>query len=276
MRRRSVHVLLLMGAMLVMTGYANSQTDQQPQGDSKPAVDTAPPTPEEVFIDAAGEGNLELVRKMLQENPALIRARDEAKATALHVAVANSKVDLVKFLLEKKAEINAKDELEQTPLFLATGPDTEEGLAITELLLAAQADPNLADAEGNTPLHQVTETAFAEMLLAKGASVGAKNNEGRTPLHTAVAAGAKVVVEFLLNNKADVNAGDQEGNTPLHLLINRIDADHDWTLSIGDILIDNKADVNAKNKAGATPLKLALDHKDAGLVELLKKHGAKE
>jgi len=275
MRRTSVHVLLLLGLLLAICGQANSQTDPQPPADK--SVADVPPTPEEVFMDAVGEGNLEVVRKMLLANPALISARDEAKATALHVAVDNGKAEVVKFMLEKKAEVNARNQLEQTPLFLATGPDTEDSLTITGLLLAAKADPNIADAEGNTPLHQSIEIALSELLVAKGANIAARNNEGRTPLHEAVVSGAKAIVELLLNNKADVNAIDKEGNTPLHLLVTRIDTDHDWTLSLALILLDNKADLSVKNKAGATPLKMALDQKDdAALIELLKKRGATE
>lgn len=43
-----------------------------------------------------------------------------------------------------------------------------------------------------------------------------------------------------------------------------------------ELLILKGADVNAKENKGRTPLKLAVETKSNGMIELLKKHGAKE
>lgn len=278
MRKKTVNTLLmlLIASVCALTGFnaVIVQSAQDPQGDDKAKPEAAPASAEEAFIEAVDEGNLDLVRKLLQEKPALIGARDEGGATALHVAVAKSKTEIVKLLLAKKADVNARDQLSETPLYLAISADDD--LVLAELLLTAKADPNLADADGNTPLHVTTERDMADLLIAKGADIGARNNEGRTPLHEAVALGAKIVVEALLNNKAAVNAIDKEGNTALHLLLTRTDADRDWTRSIAEILLANKADVNVRNKAGVTVLKMALDQKDTPLVDLLRQNGAKE
>jgi ankyrin repeat protein len=281
MRKTIVHLLplLIVAVVLTLAGFntvkaQSAQPAPDTQGDDKPKPEASPASVEEAFIDAVSEGNLEIVRKMLQEKPALIGTRDEGEATALHIAVAKSKIEIVKLLLEKKAEVNAKDQQGETPLYLSISADDD--LELAGLLLAAKADPNIADADGNTPLHLTTERDVAELLIAKGADIGARNNAGRTPLHEAVAAGAKIVVEALLSNNADVNAIDQEGNTPLHLLLTRTDADRDWTKSIAVVLLAKKANVNARNKAGVTALKMALEQKDAALVELLRQNGARE
>lgn len=278
MQKTRNHVLpILLALVVLMAAGSNSvqaQSPPQTPGDDQPKPEASPASLEETFMDAVEEGKLDVVRKMLQEKPALIGTRDEGEATPLHLAVSKSRTEIVKLLLEKKAEINAKDHLGETPLHLSISAD--EDLAIAELLLAAKADPNIADADGNTPLHLTTERDVAELLVAKGADIGARNNEGRTPLHEAVASGAKIVVEALLSNKADVNAIDKEGNTPLHLLLTRTDADRDWTKSIAEILLAKKADVNVRNKAGVTALKMALEQKDAALADLLRQNGAKE
>src|SRR5258705_120185 len=149
MRKRFSSALVPVIAILALFCSARVLRAQTPQSSSETA-DEVSATAEETFLDAAGEGKLDLVRKMLQENPALLSARDEGQATALHLAVAKSKIDSVKFLLEKKAAVNAKDQQGETPLLLAITAD--EDLELARLLLAAKADANIGDADGNTPL----------------------------------------------------------------------------------------------------------------------------
>ena len=54
------------------------------------------------------------------------------------------------------------------------------------------ADPNIADDNGNTPLHFITcddtedsSATVAEVLVGYGADVDARNNRGKTALHLA-------------------------------------------------------------------------------------------
>jgi len=94
--------------------------------------------------------------------------------------VANGKVEMVKTPFGKKGRGKCEGSNRANASFPGNGPDTNDGLAITQLLLAASADPNIADAEGNTPLHQITDLAIAEIVLAKGAGINTPNNEGRT------------------------------------------------------------------------------------------------
>jgi ankyrin repeat protein len=88
--------------------------------------------------------------------------------------------------------------------------------------------------------------------------------------------GHKDVVELLLAKGADIKAradDDQRGAggwTSLHAAAryNR--------KSVAEVLISNGADINAKTKDGGTALSLAKDRGYTDIVELLKKHGAKE
>ena len=200
MRKTFSSALVLIGFAIFAAFYSTAVLRAQTPQSSSEAADDSPATAEETFLDATGEGKLDVMCKMLQDNPGLLTTRDEGQATALHIAVAKSKLDIVKFLLEKKADVNAKDQQGETPLLLAITAD--EDLELARLLLAAKADPNIGDADGNTPLHLATERDIAELLLANGATLAAKNNEGRTPLHEAVNSGSKLVVEVLLDHNA--------------------------------------------------------------------------
>jgi len=59
------------------------------------------------LIDAVYEGDLEKVKKLLDEGED-VNARDDYGRTPLHYASIYGIVDVVKFLVEKGADINAK------------------------------------------------------------------------------------------------------------------------------------------------------------------------
>jgi hypothetical protein len=98
-------------------------------------------------------------------------------------------------------------------------------------LLAARADPNLADDEGRAPLH-----------LAAASTVG----------------GSLDVLKLLLEYGADINQRGKDGATPLH------EAVTSWLRSNAPALmmhlLESGADTTAVNDAGQTPLQVALDH----------------
>lgn len=107
-------------------------------------------------------------------------------------------------------------------------------------------------------------TDAVELLVNNGADVNLVDEKGYTPLHYAQ---TPEIVQIIIDNWADVNARGKDGNTPLHMLNPVVAA---------QILIDNGANVNAKNQKGETPLDLAIKNGYEKLVELLRKHGAKE
>ncbi|AKT34475.1 Ankyrin repeat [Pyrobaculum sp. WP30] len=121
-------------------------------------------------------------------------------------------------------------------------------------LLAAGADPNVRDPDGETPLHIAAEQCradLAELLLKHGADPSARDNQGKTPLHIAVGGRCGAVVELLLKHGADPNARNKEGRTPLH------SAAISGNVKLAEILLSRGADPNARAADGATPLHLA-------------------
>lgn len=61
------------------------------------------------FFRAVERGEPDPVRDALASDPALVLARDETGATALHVAAFHGRRDVVELLLAAGAEINARD-----------------------------------------------------------------------------------------------------------------------------------------------------------------------
>ena len=113
--------------------------------------------------------------------------------------------------------------------------------------------------------------AAVKQHLAAGADVNAKDDDGETPLVWAVRRGGeKEVTELLIANGADVNAkGGVNVWTPLH------DAASFGYKEVGELLIAKGADLNAKDKNGRTPLDWTINQKHTSITDLLRKHGAK-
>jgi hypothetical protein len=117
--------------------------------------------------------------------------------TALHLAAAGYRVEIVKVLIAFGADANAVMNHRQSgPLHYAadgyiSGPewDPERQVQTIELLLAAGAKVNAQDKNGAAPLHRAVRTrcsAAARVLLESGADPTLRNKPGSTPFHLAV------------------------------------------------------------------------------------------
>jgi hypothetical protein len=117
--------------------------------------------------------------------------------TALHLAAAGYRVELVQLLLAAGADPNSTANHRQSgPLHYAadgyiSGPDwnAERQVKTIQCLLDAGADINAQDKNGATPLHRAVRTrcaAAVKCLLERGSDATLKNKPGSTPFHLAV------------------------------------------------------------------------------------------
>ncbi len=269
-------------------------------------VGCGPQPPDSSIHNAALSGHIEAVKQHIAAGTD-VNAKDGWGMSPLHWAVERGRKETAELLIAKGADVNAKNDFGQTPLDRANwrnhaetadllrkhggkhgtiqgavdGGDVE---AVKEFL-AAGADANAEDFNGNSLLFYASTTKVAELLISKGASINATNN-GFTPLHWAADRGHEEVAALLIEKGLNVNAKDENrGRTPLHF------SAHEGHIEVTDLLIRKEANLNAKTNDGFTPLdstkqndgdrtKFQLNRELLAqnrivIADLLRKHGGK-
>mmetsp|Transcript_26063 Transcript_26063/g.42509 ORF Transcript_26063/g.42509 Transcript_26063/m.42509 type:complete len:387 (+) Transcript_26063:49-1209(+) len=221
------------------------------------------------LFTAVRENSYYAVKALLKfkANVNVVDARD-MQDTPLHVAVERGNAEIVKLLVNAKAKLNAKDSKGLTPLSIAVMKGHGEYYSDTSLmmpLLDAGAEVNAVNNRHQTALLlAVWDPHAVQLLLKHNADVNVADENGTTPLMAALEEKEvePLVVEYLLEAKADVNV-KLNHSTPLHLAVKKNLMDETV------LLLAAEADVNVKDAEGKTPF----DYAEGEVKELLKKHG---
>ena len=213
------------------------------------------------LIMAAWHGRLDILKYLL-DREADINATYDAGNTALIVSSWRGHRNVVTHLLVEGADIAIKNRGGDDALVWAA----EHGhLGIVESLLHAGADS--VDAALVFACEN-GHTKIADLLLRRGACLEYEHGDHRlTPLAAAAYKGYGQLVEFLLGQGADIHTLD--------------DAALGWAcgsqqLETAEILISNGANVNGHGEEGRTFLQEAVAEGRAAVADLLRARGACE
>ncbi|MFA5293580.1 MAG: ankyrin repeat domain-containing protein [Phycisphaerae bacterium] len=170
------------------------------------------------IFDAIKYGTIEQLQQILNEHPNFVNSMEDSRTTPIIAAVRKGKVEKVKLLIEKGAQLNLADKDGMAPIHHAAEKGEKE---IIEILVKNGADINLESDED-----ECTALGFAiskrhkeavEVLLNNGANINYQNNyPAYTPLHFAVKSDNNDIVQFLISKGADTNRTNSLGETPLH------------------------------------------------------------
>ncbi len=176
-------------------------------------------TTDQAFLDAARHGDITAVERLLQARPSIINARLPAQFKSdagydmrggLHWAADRGDVAMMSLLIERDAEIDIEDAFGHTPLHMAGNAE------VATLLLDAGAEVAVLGNGEDQPIHTVRSAGVAAVLIARGADPGVRGNHGQAPLHRAVEIRDLEFVEMLIDRGVDIEPEDVHGLTPLY------------------------------------------------------------
>ena len=212
--------------------------------------------------DAASNGDLEAVKKILEQDPEQVNQDDQYEWRPIFHAGLRRHYDVVKYLIDCGADLAAHDgyvihyagevpnNKEVVSLLIAYGgldahtkPASEIArqfiyavfLANVERVNAMLRDDSVLVEEryarGDTALHHATRNGDLEIvkqLVSSGADVDAMADQGHFPLYCAAGHGHVETTEYLVENGADLQTRLSDGKTVTEWL--KQYADHDRRL----------------------------------------------
>ena len=175
-------------------------------------------------------------------------------------------------LVSYQRVIDERDNLGRAALHHAVA-DIEERLNLVKQLLQAKAQVNIRDADGNSPLHLACQYGHVDVvknLLKYNANTTAANNTLQTPLHVAATFLQTRIMSILLKENSEhmIRAEDSAGATALHYAVKagqkvqseKTDVHHDrgGEEEVVQMLLRHGADLHDLDKDGRTPVDFRL------------------
>lgn len=173
-----------------------------------------------IMIHASAEKNhLTTMKIFIEKWKWDLHARDINGRTPLHTAVTHGNLEMVKYLIKKRADVSAPDYSCDTPLHVAVFFANSQGnLEIVKHLIKSGANVNARGRNGNTPLHKAVlcadkyrDVGTVRCLIENGANVNATNKDGDTALHIAGYMQYSEMIEYLAKAGADLTIKNNKG-----------------------------------------------------------------
>ncbi|BBN18397.1 hypothetical protein MPTK1_8g02160 [Marchantia polymorpha subsp. ruderalis] len=209
-------------------------------------------------------GELDPVKYLLKRQSEAPNRPDEGGRTALHIAAAGGRVEMVQALLEAGAAVDVLSKTGQTALLEAVYMGHSD---VVKSLLERGADTEVRNLMGWTAIHLAASWNHLDilsLLIEKGAQLEARDSEGRTALHSAVTEGHVDCVKMLLDAGADKDARSVDGRTAVF----RAAAKGDSLLV--ELLLECGASKSIKTLEGKSPYDIAVEKGHGAVLNALE------
>lgn len=180
-REKSISLILTEGNLEELKKYIGNGADVNGEYDGKSLLHFA--------IDNCENNYSEIIEFLINSGANINSCESYLKETPLHRLCARAKprIEIVKSLLDRGANVNIENVSGKTPIFYC---NFNFSLELLDLLVKHGADINHKDKYKNTILHDDfldynTENfeEFIKELISLGFDINSKNNLGHTPLY---------------------------------------------------------------------------------------------
>jgi ankyrin repeat protein len=213
------------------------------------------------FFTAIQNGDQPAVLRLLDQDPALVNARNEQGLSAILVASYYGEPAIAALLIERGAHLNIFE--------AATTGD------LPVLKSWVESDVHQVNLLGSDGFHPLGLAAFfghleaVAYLLSQGAQVNLPSNNAQhvTALISASAHRHLEIARVLIDYGADVNARQIHNFTALH------NAAQNGQIELAELLLAHGAEINAASEDGRTPLAFARQQNQTAMIAFLEAHG---
>lgn len=150
------------------------------------------------IFDIARSGTVSEVKELMKQKPDVINQTNENGFSPLILACYKGNIEVANFLIDNVKDVNYKSQ-EGTAL---AGLAVKYNKDLVEHLLKKNADPNITDATGSTPLFWAVKFGnkeLTELLLKYKASKSIEDAEGKTPFEYALQTKNQEIINLLKN-----------------------------------------------------------------------------
>lgn len=166
---------------------------------------------------ACANGQLEVVKYAFEDLGIDDKSITPTGWTYLHFACQADQVDLIKYLIQRGADITAKDNNGATPIHIASG---KESINVVRYILETYSSVcgvNDKDARGQTAIVYAvskSDLQITKYLVEQGADVNVKFGSNFTVLHHCALNKFNELGKFLISSGADIHATLTNGYSP--------------------------------------------------------------
>ncbi|XP_059151249.1 ankyrin-3-like [Physella acuta] len=214
------------------------------------------------LLEAARQGHTEVVKFLINKN-ADVKNNDSCQRNPLMVACLNGRTETITFLLTQDCNIQQRDNEGNSALLLACSGGH---LRTVQLLLQRRVSLTDVNQNGDNALLISAKRGYTQLvrfLIEKGLDQNSVNLLQQNALMLACLNGHTATVRILLRNNINFQQKDSNGNTALLLAVQAGNLDN------VELLLENKASLTDVNNDGYNALSIAAQKGHTEIVTFL-------